>query len=125
MTTAITTLETMHCWCGVPMALPADAVRNARETGNDLWCPTTGHKMSFRSENAQLRKQLDRERARLTAANDQLRASERQTAAAKGQLTKARKRAAAGVCPCCKRSFVQLTRHMASKHPDFDPAAAS
>jgi hypothetical protein len=125
VTTAITTLETIHCWCGVPMALPADAIRNARQTGNDLWCPTTGHRMSFDSENDRLRKQLDRERARVTAVTDQLRAAERQTAAVKGQLTKTRKRAAAGVCPCCKRSFVQLTRHIATKHPDYDPAVTS
>lgn len=31
----------------------------------------------------------------------------------------------AGVCPCCNRTFSQLSRHMQSKHPDvpFVPAA--
>lgn len=29
-----------------------------------------------------------------------------------------RRRTAAGVCPCCNRSFVQLARHMKTKHPD-------
>lgn len=32
--------------------------------------------------------------------------------------TRAKKRAATGTCPCCGRSFVQLRRHMAAKHPD-------
>jgi hypothetical protein len=32
---------------------------------------------------------------------------------------KARKRAAAALCPCCNRSFVQLRRHLASQHPDY------
>lgn len=29
-----------------------------------------------------------------------------------------KKRAANGVCPCCTRSFQNLRRHMATKHPD-------
>ena len=28
------------------------------------------------------------------------------------------KRIHAGVCPCCNRSFPNLQRHMAAKHPD-------
>jgi DNA repair exonuclease SbcCD ATPase subunit len=27
-----------------------------------------------------------------------------------------------GICPCCKRSFVQLARHMATKHPEYGDA---
>lgn len=30
-----------------------------------------------------------------------------------------RKRASAGVCPCCNRTFSQLARHMQTKHPTF------
>lgn len=115
------TLETTTCWCGAPMALPDTVLRNARELGNDLYCPATGHKFRFGSEVDALRKKLEAERSRNTALTDQLRAAERQVSSAKGQLTKARKRAAAGVCPCCNRSFVQLARHMATKHPDYSP----
>lgn len=39
--------------------------------------------------------------------------------AARGQVTRLKNRAAAGVCPCCNRTFHQLVRHMAAKHPDF------
>lgn len=118
-TTTTTELETAECWCGVPLALPANLVRNARENGTSLYCPATGHRFGWNSENDKLRKQLDRQRARTTAVEDQLRAAERTNAALRGAATKARKRAANGVCPCCKRSFVQLARHMASQHPDF------
>lgn len=114
-----TELEHVQCWCGVPMALPANLVRNVRESGDSLYCPGTGHRFGWGSENEKLQKLLDRERTRIGALQDQLRAAERQTTVVKGQLTKARKRTANGVCPCCNRSFVQLSRHMASKHPDF------
>lgn len=30
-----------------------------------------------------------------------------------------RNRAAAGVCPCCNRTFEQLGRHMTTKHPEY------
>jgi len=39
------------------------------------------------------------------------------TSATKGQLTKARKRADRGVCQHCHRSFVDVARHVATKHP--------
>ncbi len=34
-------------------------------------------------------------------------------------MTKVKKRAANGVCPCCNRTFSDLARHMKAKHPDF------
>lgn len=39
----------------------------------------------------------------------------------KGHATRITKRAKAGVCPCCNRSFENLRRHMASQHPTFTP----
>jgi ssDNA-binding Zn-finger/Zn-ribbon topoisomerase 1 len=114
-----TELEHVQCWCGVPMALPANLVRNARENGQSLYCPGTGHRFGWDAEIDELRKQLERERTRHGATQDQLRAAEHQTRTLKAEITKARKRSANGVCPCCQRSFVQLTRHMKTKHPEF------
>lgn len=49
---------------------------------------------------------------KLDASQDMLR---REKAAA----TKAKKRSAAGTCPCCHRTFRQMALHMANKHPTF------
>lgn len=106
------------------MALPANLVRNAKENGSSLYCPATGHTFGWDSDNKKLQRLLDRERTRIGALQDQLRAAESQSATLKGQLTRERKRAAAGVCPCCNRSFVQLSRHMKTKHPDFSAEKA-
>ena len=43
----------------------------------------------------------------------------RRMAAAKGELTKMKKRVGNGVCPCCNRQFVNLQRHMATQHPGY------
>jgi hypothetical protein len=88
-----------------------------------IYCPL-GHKWVFSGEGeaARVKRQLEwaqQREGRLAAERDQAKASAR---AQKGAATRARRRAAAAVCPCCKRSFVQLRRHMETKHPDYDPA---
>lgn len=66
------------------------------------------------------------ERRRADRMRDEKEAAERRVSAAKGQVTKLKNRTAAGVCPCCTRSFENLKRHMATKHPAFtdEPQAA-
>jgi hypothetical protein len=118
------------CWCGMVHAVPEELrdyqLRQHRDgrTMISIYCPL-GHARvrAGKGEAARLREKLEAEyakAARLTAEADQLFAS---NSALKGAATKARKRAKAGVCPCCNRTFQQLARHMKSKHPNFDPKA--
>lgn len=117
------------CWCGMRHAVPVELVDhqlqqfNAGETPIDIYCPL-GHSWvpSGRSDLDLLKTQLRRAEARETALNARLDQEKASHAATKGQLTKARKRVAKGVCPCCNRSFVNVARHMASQHPDLDKA---
>lgn len=131
---ADTTLKVMSCpTCHITYAIPASLERAAlhwrgsQSNGWRLCCPL-GHTWWYTGENEEdrLRGQLvgERERrARLAAERDQLQASER---AQRGAATRARNerdrvrtRAAAGVCPCCNRTFQNVARHVASQHPDF------
>ena len=66
-----------------------------------------------------LRRRLRQAEARETHERDQREAAERSLAAQRGVTTKLRKQIAAGVCPCCHRSFQNLRRHMDGQHPDF------
>ena len=135
MTETITyegTLVVLNCWCGISHAVPR-SLRNEQlrkhEVGQsmDVFCPLGhAHVPSGESKAAKLQRRLDaerEERARVAAERDQAQASAR---AHKGAATRARKKAAAAVCPVpgCGRSFVQLRRHMTAKHPDYDPAKA-
>lgn len=129
-------LHTTTCYCGIHLAVPANLLRQVRDEGSGgpngdggLYCPL-GHKFYFHES------ELDRERKRREQAEqraqraDQRRQAERdlrehteaKLRAQKGATTRARKRAAAGVCPCCHRSFENVRRHMTEKHPGFDPA---
>lgn len=122
-------LESMVCAvCGVNFAVPEDFAANQRVKGAEakFYCPG-GHMLSFgESESVRLKRELERKDAELRRVSDlaqrrekenqQLYKTKRQLA---GKLRAVKKRVANGVCPCCNRSFVQLTRHMRTKHPDY------
>ncbi|WP_051790995.1 hypothetical protein [Amycolatopsis jejuensis] len=114
------TLVSTHCvTCGVPFAMPDYLMRKRREDGGDFYCPN-GHSLVFReSEATKLKRRLEWAESNATHQRDQREAAERSNAALRGVITKQRKRAAAGVCACCNRSFRDVARHMASQHPGF------
>lgn len=112
--------------CGVRFGVPTGYTANRRKDKRSFWCPN-GHSMSYtESEADRLRRERDRLQQQLALKDDEIRwqreireAAERSASARKGQITKLKKRAAAGVCPCCNRSFENLRRHMDSQHPGF------
>jgi hypothetical protein len=124
----ITRLETTSCGvCGVPFAMPEDLLTRARQDKDEwFWCPN-GHKLHYsEDENSRLRRERDTLKLRrdslaaaLTHEQDQRRSAERSAAAFKGQATRMRKRIGKGVCPCCHRSFKQVTAHMERMHPGY------
>jgi hypothetical protein len=123
-------LTTTRCWCGIALAAPSNLVKKAQTDGKtSLYCPL-GHSFGwYESEADKLRKRLAQAEGdkkwyaeRMQAERDLRSDTERRLSAQKAATTRARKRAAAALCPCCNRSFVQLRRHMAAKHPNFDPA---
>lgn len=120
------TLVMLTCWCGMKHAVPEElrahqlAQFDNERMGVSIYCPLGhAHVPSGKPKVERVQERLDWERnarARANARADQAEASAR---AYKGVATKARKRAAAALCPCCGRSFVQIRRHMAVKHPDY------
>ena len=121
-------LTETDCWCGLPFAIPTRLFNQCKNNGTTFHCPL-GHAIVFSETEAdKLRRERDRLKQREAQKNDQINdlheridTEERRTAAYKGQVTKMKKRAKAGVCSCCNRHFVNLERHMASKHPNMDP----
>lgn len=122
--THTTTLITTSCWCGIALAIPRSLYNEANDSGKSIYCPI-GHTFvfggTFKEQLEQERQARQRAERRAQANRDLLAAEERSHAATRGHLTRHRKRAEAGVCPCCNRTFQQLARHMKNKHPDFTP----
>lgn len=91
-----------------------------------FWCPN-GHVQSYQTSEAdKLRKELAETRSReertkleRDRAQQLARILEAQKATAEGKLKRAKKRAAAGVCPCCHRTVKQMVEHIKTKHPEY------
>lgn len=114
------TLVVTSCWCGIALAIPSNLHRYARNhKGHGIYCPL-GHTFVYQNS---YEEQLADERRRHEATRDLLQAEERSHVATRGHLTRQRKRAAAGLCPCCKRHFTNVERHVAAMHPNFNPEA--
>lgn len=116
------TLKSTNCAaCGVLFAMPDYLLRELQDNPRSFYCPN-GHSLTYKdSEADRLRRQLDNARNRARHLEDQRDAAERSNTALRGHLTKAKKRAAAGVCPVsgCKRHFQNVAAHIERKHPDY------
>jgi hypothetical protein len=132
-TAAVDMVIEQCCNCGITFAMTAEFKKDRlerRPNDQTFYCPR-GHAQHYtgESEATKLRRERDRLKQREAYLEDQRReANERadhQAARArgyKGHAAKLTKRAKAGVCPCCQRSFENLRRHMEHEHPKFGDA---
>lgn len=119
-------MKSLDCWCGLPFSMPTRLWDSCYENGQTFYCPL-GHSNVVRERlSEKYRRERDRLQQRLAEKDDRIRSereareqAERSVSAYRGQVTKLKKRASAGVCPCCNRTFVNLQRHMSNKHPDY------
>lgn len=105
--------------CHIPFYLPDSKYKKCLDSGTDFFCPN-GHSLVF--TDSELQKEIKRRKWAeenrdyyMRKANDE----ERSHRATKGHLTKVKKRVKEGVCPCCNRTFRQLSNHMKTKHPNY------
>lgn len=118
----------VHCACGGVYAI-LESVRHQKHLEGESWtCPycKTGWGYSGKGENSRLLRELEMERKRKAWAEQETRNErdrrhgiELQLRSQRGATTRIKNRIGHGVCPCCTRSFGDLKRHMASKHPDY------
>lgn len=110
----------------IPKAMHEKAFRE--KDRQSVYCPN-GHGWHFTGEREvdierRKRQLLEQQNAQLAEeARDALRVKNIATEMLKRsqrELKQHKTRAAAGLCPCCNRSFVNMQRHMKTKHPDFN-----
>ena len=126
-----TDLKSLQCGtCGVWHAIPQAMFDAALREGGFWHCPN-GHSRGYdkgtnEKRIKELEAQVEQERARKAAAlarenqaNRELTNARTQLKGTKTRLKNVKHRVANGICPCCKRTFLDLQRHMHNKHPDF------
>jgi hypothetical protein len=116
----VVTFESVGCCqCGITFMITDRFKNHLIRDGSVFYCPN-GHSQSFGESEAQkVRKELARERASHDQAKAEIATLKTSETTLKGTITKITTRVANGVCSCCNRSFVNLQRHMKTKHPEF------
>lgn len=112
--------------CFIAYAVPEGFLDERIKSGKAFYCPN-GHRLTYGDGEAdRLRRERDRLAQQVAQRDDEIKrqrefreAAERREAAQKANVTKLKKRASGGVCPCCNRTFLALQKHMAQKHPNF------
>lgn len=116
-------IKTTNCiTCGVVIGLEASLYDERVRDHVNFFCPN-GHSQHFMGETHEekLKRELEVQRKFAENANKRREWAEQEAKKAKEAETRAKKkltRVKNGVCPCCNRSFQNLKRHMATKHPE-------
>ncbi|HWM26563.1 MAG TPA: hypothetical protein VNP98_17230 [Chthoniobacterales bacterium] len=122
--------------CGIVFGVPDDWYQKRREDHGNWHCPN-GHIRRFicksdaeiaRDERDRALRDAEFQRSMRESAEANLASARHKVAAERGAKTKLRKkldRVSQGVCPCCNRTFQNLRRHIATKHPTFVAPVAS
>lgn len=117
----------VRCWkCDIVYGMPETFQASRQRDGEGFFCPS-GHEAAYKETEAdKLRRERDKLTQRLAQKDDEIArqrnmraTAERQAAAARGQITKIKKRSSAGTCPCCSRTFSNMAEHMKHQHPEF------
>jgi len=106
--------------CGVSFAITDGFYRARRRDHKSFYCPNgCCRAYNIESDEERLRRQLSESHQSNSSLRDRLETTRRSRAALKGQVTKIKRRVGKGVCPCCRRNFANLKRHMEGQHPDW------
>lgn len=129
-------MNTVRCAdCREPFGIENATLEVLKRSHGTFFCPW-GHSNFFpkgpteadklrlerdrlKQEGARLEEKAAQERKWRLQEEERRADAERRASAARGQVTKLKNRVSAGVCPCCNRQFVDLHRHMQTKHKGF------
>lgn len=107
------------CDCGVAFAMTSEMQSRLNERGGSFYCPN-GHSQHYTTpEVTRIKRELDAAQKKLTSTQFELAAERSVREKAQKELKRHQKRSSVGMCPCCKRQFVNMQRHMKTKHPKY------
>jgi hypothetical protein len=124
------------CKCKCEMWIP-DALYEAAQSARGVisfYC-AYGHAQVFavgeteetklRRERDRIRRERDRLKQREAMLEEEARLARERADKAEAATKRLKKKAAVGNCPCCKRTFTNMARHMQTKHPEFRAEAVN
>jgi hypothetical protein len=107
--------------CGVIHTVPLAMIQEHYNEGGFHDCPN-GHRRGWTKEGSEftrIQRERDRLKQQIAMHKEETERERRYRIAAEKREARLKKRASAGMCPCCNRPFFGLALHMKKKHPDF------
>lgn len=108
------------CSCGVVFGMPSDLNERFKDDPTKMFSCPNGHEQHYSKSKSQ--REIDKLKRDLEDTQDLLAQKEATAIQLEGQLKSEKrklKRLEKGVCHCCNRSFVNLKRHIETKHPEL------
>jgi ABC-type sulfate transport system substrate-binding protein len=107
--------------CGSWFGVDAFFDNERRKSKASFYCPNGHSQVYTENEADRLRRELEAERQRVALERGMRITAENRLAVVQKEAKRVSRRIHAGVCPCCNRTFQNLARHMATKHPEKTP----
>lgn len=107
--------------CGVTYTVPRAMYDSMWRNSGFAHCPN-GHQRGYPIGNVEqedLRRERDRLKQRVAQLNDSVKEAADRAEKTAAELTRHKKRASAGTCPCCNRTFQNMSIHMRKQHPEY------
>ncbi len=109
--------------CGIHFGLPQWFDEEHKTNGNGFYCPN-GHPRAYAEfEPDRLRREHEKTMLSMQALLNEEKharvAAERAVSTEKARYTRMKNRVAHGICPCCNKTFKDLSNHMVTEHKDF------
>ena len=122
--TTNTDITAIDLGCGHRVYLADSFIERRERDHKTFYCSVCGARRHWaqKSDMELLRSRLVRTQDMLDTARADRDLKEHQRRGEKAAKTRIKNRIANGVCPCCRRSFQNLHRHMLNKHPDYASA---
>jgi len=114
------TLKTTTCYtCDMCFSMPESIYQRFLNYGETFYCPL-GHGQVFSKPRIKkVEEELAQKQKELTEARCKIIHERNMRESVEKELHRHNTRTKNGVCPCCKRSFLNLQKHMKNKHPSF------
>lgn len=111
--------------CAVWHTIPEVIYKSCVAEGGFWHCPN-GHSRGFAKgadqiERENIRRERDSLKQNAARLADEIAAERKRADDAEKKVVQIRRRAAAGVCPCCNRTFLNVQKHMKTKHANVVP----
>lgn len=109
--------------CAVWHTVPEIVYESHRREGGFHSCPN-GHQRGWNKgtdeiERENIRRERDRLKQQAAMLHEQIAAERTRAEKAEAATKRLKKRASAGTCPCCQRTFSNMATHMKQQHPEF------